>query len=326
MPRRGRRPWQKEAVGNDRSVRMAKAISVESNPVAGQGELRSARSPSRVRDKAAQLASRLRLLQLQTADREEAERRVLLRDQIERALADEKGDEKARLLRELQVLFPVWTSAPAAPPAAPSPPAPDSAETVVARFRSLSHEERQQVVDSLLEQKLIEVPEAAEPENGRASTEALGQLVDFTEQLAKFCLTTLGKLDATGPAIKESTLRRKLDNYLQAPGPASRAALETELRTWRNLALTLVGAPLHIAEICAGKIADQWHPSRIEFYASQNLKRKPMLMAKGEWGWECYKELAQRNMTERSLAQEINQAVSDWAQKMRDDATVHPGG
>ena len=67
-------------------------------------------------DRVAELANRLRLVQMDFADQDDETRRGYLQEEIQRALGGVVPSERRAFLEELQSRFPTWDgSAPAAP-------------------------------------------------------------------------------------------------------------------------------------------------------------------------------------------------------------------
>ncbi|MCC6661566.1 MAG: hypothetical protein IT437_11850 [Phycisphaerales bacterium] len=298
--------------------------------------------PPELSQRAAALANRLRLVQLDFADEGDGTRRGQLEEEVERALSAVTPDQREPFLQRLGEMFPSWdanvTVAPRAEAAAARSGIDEkelrNASFLVERLAELApqlgEEERAAIAARLARVGLAlpgggeGIPEpAAEKLRQRLSippATALnaGRTAELTTLLAELALSLDQIVWSTWRAIaprsdfkKESDLGKNLHRFVSGDQDTARGQVKVDLERVRKLTAALIAS---VGQ--AGRQFSQQHFQRFGVEAIRNTARPKKVMEHDSIRmWEKYAELAGA-MDAGSLERELMGAIAKYVEDL----------
>jgi hypothetical protein len=271
---------------------------------------------------ASTLATRMRLVQTSLADEPPDKRRDYLRDELDRALQDVPGDQRAEFLQALRARFPLWSTAtPAAAPPDKSKPTP-SPPSLLEQLLALSPAEREAL--------LTRLPEAPDPKpvggeetlagileaggvQGERVVPLVIMLIDVVLRVDQFVWDVWSSQIAPSSKIqRQKDLRAQMAAFAADEG-VSHAELERQLKRLRHLIVTLLPSIAPATQQFAHQYVTRFLPDEIEALAKIEGKR-PWESWELRY-WRKYRELA-ASLSEKGIEKEILGAIAQYAEKM----------
>ncbi|CAN5806018.1 hypothetical protein BH11PLA1_BH11PLA1_17750 [soil metagenome] len=310
-------------------------------------------NPSNSSGRVSAIASRLRLLQSELADRSSDVRAAELRGEIMRETGAMSRDEKAAFLAELSGQFPRYTSANGAgggpssgaaalqsPPKPPPPPgpadAPRLADEIGKLWPMLTEELRQQVRSALgaavppataslastaPEWRRVLGMNADDPVDAARSAELGAALTQLVANLDRVACGVWKETNTSGENKRAETLKTLGAQYVRGWQGASQEKVQAEIESLQMLVLGLLKAMQQLPSMFADRHLQRFDPAVI----MANVSR-PEGTASGWFGgdtgkatpvkcWEEYKRLMSE-LDKNMLTDEMKAMVTDVVNRL----------
>jgi hypothetical protein len=292
-----------------------------------------------------EVATRLRLIQTDTAQLESEKRCEFLQEEVERVFKEVPPANRQRLLEALLVRFPVagkvlgtFSDEPAVP--AVPPPVMESPEKTLERLLAalpkLSEDQRAGLTQKLIESGLIPAKRSSAPleiseEALRALGVPAGQTPDLERvvQLAGLLLDVVSRLDQTAlktmevlaprsPLLKRNeSIRRSAARFLLGEV----TSIDPQARELSALLGALLAATLGGGRVFGQQYVERFSPSAIEDVVTAEGGGGMFGRSKKERCWDRYADLARDFATPDLVDRKLKEALAAVVQR-----TVEKGG
>jgi hypothetical protein len=298
-------------------------------------------SENEISRKAAALANRLRLVQMDFADDSRDARRDQLCEEIERATASMLPEERRALLEELADRFPSWDTNVQAAPVPTAAPAPRSTmdERELSDPSFLAHRLSEIAAELSAEQRraigehLREAGYAVEVSAGVASSEPLAvelqlakdakldgvralelaaMLAGLAESLDRVGWSTWRTVNPKSMIRRSMELRGAMGRFVTGDPDINRTQIKQELEKLRQLLAALISAVRSAGGQFAQKMIVKHSPEEIEKVVKPTVG---FIKSADAECWKHYKEAA-RSMDAASIEQELLSSIANFAESL----------
>ncbi len=291
-----------------------------------------------------EVATRLRLIQTDTAQLESGKRCEFLQEEVERVFKEVPPASRQRLLEALLVRFPVagkvlgtLSDEPAAAVPAPVMESPEKTlERLLAALPKLSEDQRARLTEKLIESGLIPAQRSSTPlEISEEALRALGVpagqtpdpervvqlaglLLDVVSRLDQTALKTMEVLAPRSPLLKRNeSIRRSAARFLLGEV----TSIDPQARELSALLGALLAATLGGGRVFGQQYVERFSPSAIEDVVTAEGGGGMFGRSKKERCWDRYADLARDFATPDLVDRKLKEALAAVVQR-----TVEKGG
>lgn len=302
-------------------------------------------SKSEMALKAAGVANRLRLVQIDFADESPQVRRDQLAEEIERAMKPLVSDQRREFLKELIERFPSWDMNVALPsaPAAPAAPAPVQSKTderelkdpsfLVGRLieagKNLSDEQKKALSAKLRDAGFVLEGKGGWPEAAAQaaaaelapgekltmdpvrSLELLAVLAGVSRSLDQLAWNTWKTMAPRSQIRRTTELQKSMARFVAGDQDISRTQIKQDAERLRQLIAALISAVGKAGGPFAQKLIQRFDPAEIEAAVGKG----GFMSSPDAKCWAKYKELAGA-MDAVSIENELLGAIVNWAEPL----------
>ncbi|MGE3109742.1 MAG: hypothetical protein AB7G11_12040 [Phycisphaerales bacterium] len=291
--------------------------------------------------KAAGVANRLRLVQIDFADESPEVRRDQLAEEIERAMKPLVPEQRREFLKELAQRFPSWdmhVSLPSAGPAAPVASKTDDRELkdpsflvgrLIEASKALSDEQKQALAEKLKAAGFVLEGKGGWPEQAAQAVaaelspgeklsldpirtlELLAILAGIARSLDQLAWNTWKTMAPRSQIRRGVELQKTMARFVAGDQDVPRGQVKTDVEKLRQLTAALISAVGKAGGPFAQKLVQRFDPSEIEaavgkggFMSNTDAKC-----------WAKYKEFA-ASMDAVSIENELLAAIVNWAEPL----------